>query len=342
MNRTKHRTAGELAAYLGAHVEGDANLPLRGVNSPEGAGPEDLIYVDAPKHLRRAGQSAARCALVAREAQLPGKTLLRTDNPKLAFARAAAWLLAPVRVAEGLHPTAVIAASARLAAGVAVGPYAVIEESVAIGEGTQIGAFCFLGRGSRVGEACVLHPRVTLYPGVRLGKRVVVHSGAVIGSDGFGYVFAGEGYEKFPQIGGIEIDDDVEIGANATLDRGSLGSTRIGTGTKLDNLVHVAHNVTIGEHTVIAAQTGISGSCTIGRRVVLGGQVGIADHCRLEDGCIVGAQAGVPTGKTIRSGQFVWGTPARPLETFKELHGLVARLPDLFARLKKIEAGLGR
>jgi UDP-3-O-[3-hydroxymyristoyl] glucosamine N-acyltransferase len=171
---------------------------------------------------------------------------------------------------------------------------------------------------------------------------VEVHSGAVIGSDGFGYVFghaSGEDrYWKFPQVGRIEIADDVEIGANTTIDRGSLETTQIAAGVKIDNLVQVAHNVRIGEHTVIAAQTGISGSSTIGKRAIIGGQVGIADHCKLEDGAIAGAQAGIPTGKTIRSGQIVWGTPARPLEKFKEQYAWFARLPELAERVRKLES----
>jgi UDP-3-O-[3-hydroxymyristoyl] glucosamine N-acyltransferase len=170
-----------------------------------------------------------------------------------------------------------------------------------------------------------------------VGNRVEIHAGAVLGADGFGFAFDGEIYWKFPQAGLVEIADDVEIGANTTIDRGSLDDTRIAEGVKLDNLVHVGHNVQIGAHTVIAAQTGISGSSKLGHHVVVGGQVGIADHCTLEDGSIAGAQAGIPTGKIIRKGQTVWGTPARPLEQFKEAYFWFARLPELAERLKKIE-----
>jgi UDP-3-O-[3-hydroxymyristoyl] glucosamine N-acyltransferase len=172
---------------------------------------------------------------------------------------------------------------------------------------------------------------------MRIGNRVEIHAGAVVGADGFGYAY-GEGRQwKFPQAGIVEIGDDVEIGANTTIDRGSLDDTRIAEGVKIDNLVHVGHNVQIGAHTVIAAQTGISGSSVIGHHVIVGGQVGIADHCRLEDNSIAGAQAGIPTGKTIRSGQVVWGTPARPLDRFKEQYAWFARLPELGARIKKLE-----
>ena len=336
------RTAKEVAEFLGVTLEGDGSIQLSGVAAPESARVDDLIYVETPRHLDRAATSQARCAVIAPGLALNGKTLLRGANPKLVFARAAAWLLPPAPIATGVHPTAVISATARLARGVAVGPYAVIEEDVETGEGTEIGAFCFLGRGSRLGEHCRLYPRVTLYPGARLGNRVIAHSGAVIGSDGFGYVAEGEKRWKFPQVGEIEIGDDVEIGANTTMDRGSLERTEVSAGVKLDNLVHIAHNVHIGEHTVIAAQTGISGSSIVGRGVVIGGQVGIADHCRLEDGAIAGAQAGIPTGKTIRSGQIVWGTPARPLKRFKEQFAWFGRLPEMAERIRKLEKTIGQ
>ena len=337
---TTHKTARDLSQFLAAQLDGDPSLPISGLASPESAGHADLIYVDSSRHLDRAAASAARCVLLPPDLSLPGKTLLRSPQPKLAFAKAAAWLLPAAPIATGIHPTVVISPTARLASGVAVGPYAVIEDDVSIAEGTQIAAFCFLGRGSRLGAHCRLYPRVTLYAGVRLGNRVLVHSGAVIGSDGFGYV-TGEGkHLKFPQLGSVEIADDVEIGANSTLDRGSLSTTRLDSGVKLDNLVHVAHNVRIGANTLIAAQTGISGSSVIGNNVVIGGQVGIADHCTLEDACVAGAQAGIPTGKTIRSGQVVWGTPARPLDKFKEAYAWFARLPELAARLRAIEQKL--
>ena len=201
----------------------------------------------------------------------------------------------------------------------------------------MIGPFCFVGRGSRVGEDCRLHPRVTLYAGSRLGNRVELHAGVVIGGDGFGYVFGEGRHWKFPQVGGIEIGDDVEIGCNTTIDRGSLDTTRIGEGVKIDNLVQVAHNVQIGEHTVIASQTGISGSSTLGKNVAVSGQVGIGDHCTIEDGAMLGGQCGILNGKTIRGGQIVWGTPARPLDKFKEQYAHFARLPKLEARVRKLE-----
>jgi UDP-3-O-[3-hydroxymyristoyl] glucosamine N-acyltransferase len=331
------RTIKELAEFLGCTLEGDGAAHLSGVASPATAGPEDLIYVESPRHLDRAVASAAKCVVIAPGFALPAKSLLRAANPKLAFARAAGWLLPPSPVAKGIHATALIAASANLGPGVAVGPYAVIEEDVRIGADAEIGAYCFIGRGAALGEGCRLYPRVTLYAGARLANRVILHSGVVIGSDGFGYVTEGGKRWKFPQVGEVDIRDDVEIGANATIDRGSLDRTDIGVGTKLDNLVHIAHTVRIGANTVIAAQTGISGSVVVGKNVVIGGQVGIADHCEIEDGAVIGAQAGVPTGKTVRSGQIVWGTPARALDKFKKQFAWFSRLPELAERVKALE-----
>jgi UDP-3-O-[3-hydroxymyristoyl] glucosamine N-acyltransferase len=330
-------TALELGKAIDARVEGHAALEIGGVAAPEHAGAKDLIYVEAEKHAERAAASAAHCVIAADGIALPGKTVLRSANPKVAFAKAAMLLLERAPIATGIHATAILPPLARIGANVGIGPYAVIGEDVHVGDGTQIGAHCVIGAGSWIGENCRIHPRVTLYAGVRVGHCAEIHAGAVLGADGFGYAFDGERYWKFPQAGLVEIADGVEIGANTTIDRGSLDDTRLGEGVKLDNLVHVGHNVQIGAHTVIAAQTGISGSSKIGHHVVVGGQVGIADHCTLEEGSIAGAQAGIPTGKIIRKGQTVWGTPARPLEQFKEAYFWFARLPELAERVKKLE-----
>jgi len=332
------RIARELAEYLKAEAKGDLSRPVSGLASPEDASAEDLIYVDAVKHLARAQASAAGCVLLREGMKLEGKTSLVVANPKLAFAKAAAWLLEPKPIARGVHPTAVVDTSAKLGADARVGPYAVIEAEAVIGAHAEIGAFCFIGKGATVGESCRLHPRVTLYPGARIGSRVTLHSGAVIGGDGFGYVYGEGRHWKFPQLGSVEIGDDVEIGNNTTVARGSLGVTRIARGVKLDNLVHVAHNVRIGEHTVIAAQTGISGSCDVGHHVLIGGQAGLGDHCQIEDEAVVGGQTGVLNGKTIRTKEIVWGTPARPLAQFKKQYALSARLPELVERVRKLEA----
>lgn len=336
------RTAKELAEAIGAKLEGNAAAEIRGVAAPERAGPHDLVYVEAAKHADRAAASAASCVVADEGTALAGKTILRHKQPKLAFAKAAALLLERAPIASGVHQTAIVAPLTRLSPGVSVGPYAVIGEDVHVGSGTQIGAHTVIGAGCWIGENCRIHPRVTLYAGVRIGHRAEIHSGAVIGADGFGYAHGEGRYWKFPQTGIVEIGDDVEIGANTAIDRGSLDDTRVAEGVKLDNLVHVGHNVQIGAHTVIAAQTGISGSSVLGHHVVVGGQVGIAEHCTLEDGAIAGAQAGIPTGKTIRAGQTVWGTPAREIGKFKEVYVWYARLPELAERIKKLEGKAAR
>jgi UDP-3-O-[3-hydroxymyristoyl] glucosamine N-acyltransferase len=336
------KTAKELAQAIGVTVEGDGELELLGVASPERAGARDLIYVDAAKHVGRAASSAALCVIAGTGVELAGKTVLRSASPKLAFAKAAAMLSDKPPIAIGIHATALVAPLAQVAAEAAIGPYAVIGEAAHIGEGTEIGAHVVVGAGCWIGKNCRIHPRVTLYGGVRLGDRVEIHSGAVIGADGFGYAFGEGRYWKFPQTGIVEIGDDVEIGANTTIDRGSLEDTRIGSGVKLDNLVHIGHNCQIGDHTVIAAQVGLSGSCVFGKNVVVGGQAGFGERCELEDGAVIGGQAGVLGGKTIRSGETVWGTPARSLDKFKEQYVWQARLPELAGRIKKLEGKTGK
>jgi UDP-3-O-[3-hydroxymyristoyl] glucosamine N-acyltransferase len=332
-----NRTAGDLARFLGCALKGEENLRLKGLASPEAAEPDDLVYLDSIRHQERVADSAASCVITSPDLLVSGKTLILAARPKMAFARAAAWLIPPSPLAQGVHPTAVIGESARLSRSAVVGPFAVIEQEVEVGEGAQIGAFCFVGRGALLGDGCRLYPRVTLYPGVKIGRNVTIHSGAVLGCDGFGYVTEPGKHWKFPQVGTLEVADDVEIGANTTIARGSLGVTRLGAQAKLDNLVHLAHNVQVGERTLIAAQTGVAGSSVVEDDVVIGGQVGIADHCRLEAGCVAGAQAGIPSGKVIRRGQTVWGTPARPIERFKEQYGWFARLPELAARIRELE-----
>jgi UDP-3-O-[3-hydroxymyristoyl] glucosamine N-acyltransferase len=326
-----------IARLLNGILSGDGEQDIAGIAGLESAGPDDLTFADGERALGRAAASYAGCILIPASAALPGKTSIAVKHPKLALIRAAEALLAKPRIEAGVHPTAVIAKTAQLAPDVAVGPHAVIEDGVTIMARTFVGAGVFLGRGVEIGADCVLHPRVSMYPGVRVGARVVIHSGAVIGADGFGYVFADGRHNKFPQLGCVFIEDDVEIGANATIDRGSLGDTVVGAGTKIDNLVQIAHNVRIGRHTVIAAQTGISGSAAIGDYVVMGGQVGVGDGVKIETQSVVGAQAGIPSGKIIRRGSAVWGTPARPMAEFKKTHAAIKSLPHLARKLKELQ-----
>lgn len=330
----------EIAQRLGGRVEGDAAREIRGVAGLESAGPDDLTFAEVSRVLERAGGSRAGCILVPAGATLVGRTTIAVASPKLAFIRATEVLRPAPRFEPGIHPTAVIHPSAKIAGDASVGPHTVVEQGVRVGAATRLGAGVYLGEGVEVGAGCVLHSRVTVYPGAHIGNRVVLHAGAVIGSDGFGYVFAEGRQHKFPQIGQVVIEDDVEIGSNSTVDRGSLGTTVIGEGTKIDNLVQIAHNVRIGRHCVIAAQTGISGSAQIGDYVVLAGQVGVADRVRIEDRAVVGAQAGIPTGKTVRKGSTMWGTPARPLAQFKKIYAHLSHLPKLAQTVKEISRRL--
>ena len=328
----------ELAKLLRGTLNGEENREVRDVAALQTAGPDDLAYAESGKSLELAAASQAGCILMPEGCILTGRATIGVANPKLAFVRAAQVLCPPRKLSPGIHPTAVIAPDARLAEGVVICPYVVIESDVDVGPGTYLGAGVCLGEGAKIGSQCVLHPRVSVYPGARIGNRVILHSGVVIGSDGFGYVFAEGHYEKFPQRGGVIIEDDVEIGSNSTVDRGSLGVTVIGQGTKIDNLVQIAHNVKVGRHCVIAAQTGISGSAEIGDYAVMGGQVGVADHIRIEEGAMIGGQAGI--FRTIRKGTKVWGTPARPLDEFKKTYAELAKLPSLARKVKEISRQL--
>jgi UDP-3-O-[3-hydroxymyristoyl] glucosamine N-acyltransferase len=326
------RTLKEVAEFLQARLIGNGSAEVTGVASIHSASANDVVFIeDANKNLREALQSRAAGVIVGPAAadSVSSKPLLICEQPRLAFARAARFLTPAQRHKAGVHKTAVVRASARLGKGVTVEANAVINEGVVIGDGSCIGAGCWIGSNTTLGANCDLAPHVTIYPGARLGNRVVVQAGAVLGSDGFGYVrdpVTGR-YEKFPQMGRLEIEDDVEIGANSTVDRGALEVTRIGRGTKIDNLVHVGHNVQIGEDVVIAAQTGLSGSAVLEDGVIVGGQVGIADHVRIEAGAILGAQSGIPTKKVIRGkGVVFWGTPARPIKEYLKELAELARL----------------
>ncbi len=325
------RALREVADFLAIPIVGEGDAMVTGVASLQSAKAGDLVFVEDAKHLDEALASTATAVIAGEFArEHPNrKPLLIAPQPRLAFARAAAWLAPASSEAEGRHASAVIDSSAKLGKNVTIEELAVIRGKVEIGENAQIGAGCVIGPNAKIGSDCRLYPNVTIYPGTTLGDRVIVHAGAVLGSDGFGYVrdpHTGR-YEKFPQIGRLVIEDDVEIGANSTVDRGALDETRIRRGTKIDNLVHVGHNVDIGEDVVIAAQAGLSGSAQIENNVIIGGQVGIADHVRIKAGAILGAQSGIPSNKVIRGkGVIFWGTPARPIKEYLKELAVLARL----------------
>ncbi|MFZ0759899.1 MAG: UDP-3-O-(3-hydroxymyristoyl)glucosamine N-acyltransferase [Candidatus Sulfotelmatobacter sp.] len=326
------RSLQQIAEAVGARVQGDGSVQVEGVASVASATQPDLVFVEEEKYLSQALQSAAG-AVIAGEfaAGSSGKPLLISRHPKLTFARAAHFLHDGNRGGRnlGAHGSAVVHASARLAASVVVEERAVIAEDAEIGEKTWIGAGCVIGRGVKIGCECEIHPNVTIYACTTLGDRVIVHAGAVLGSDGFGYVRDPKSgrYEKFPQVGRLVIENEVEIGANTTIDRGALDETRIGRGTKIDNLVHIGHNCRLGQNVVIAAQTGLSGSIVIENDVVLGGQVGIGEHARIEEGVMLGGQGGVLPNKVLRGkGVAFWGTPAQPVRQYLKQLAALARL----------------
>jgi UDP-3-O-[3-hydroxymyristoyl] glucosamine N-acyltransferase len=315
----------DLAENLGCRLLGDGSVTVSSVSSLQSATGESLVFVEDTKHLDAALKSSAAAVIAGQFASASDaarKPILISTQPRLTFARAA-LLLRDSDNNRATHPEAIVSASARIGTNVAIGPRAILGEHVSIGDETTIGAGSVVGDHATIGTHCRIDANVTIYPCATLGDRVVVQAGAVLGSEGFGYVrdsTTGR-YEQFPQIGRLVIEDDVEIGANSTIDRGALDETRIRRGTKIDNLVHVGHNVQIGEDVVIAAQTGLSGSAIVEANVIIGGQVGIADHVRIEAGAILGAQSGIPTKKVIRGkGVVFWGTPARPIrEYLKEL-----------------------
>lgn len=325
-------TASDVAALVRGRLHGPGAVAVSGIATAATATAESVVFVDDAKRLDEALRSPAGVILAGPFADgqsSPAGAVITCDNPRLAFARVARALAPAAPPPGGIHPSAVVHPSVVLGPGTSVGAHVVIDEGAAIGEGTAIGPGTHVGRGVRIGTGCVIRANVVIYPGTELGARVVVHAGTVLGSDGFGYVRdeATGAYEQFPQVGRLVVEDDVELGALCTVDRGALGLTRIGAGTKLDNQVHVAHNVTIGRNVVIAAQTGIAGSSAIEDNVVVAGQVGIADHVRIETGAILGAQCGVPTGKVIRGpGVLFWGTPARPIRQYLKELAALARL----------------
>ena len=330
------RSLQQIADATGARLIGDGSVEVSGVASIRSASANDVVFVEDAKHLPAALECPAGAVIAGEFAASAAcdRLLLISAHPKLAFARAARMLreesLPETNVRQGrVHATAIVHPSVVLRPGVLVCERVVIGERAQIGENSRIGAGCAVGAGVIVGYDCEIYANVTIYPGTALGNHVIVHAGAVLGSDGFGYVRDGRTgrYEKFPQVGQLVIEDDVEIGANTTIDRGALDETRIRRGTKIDNLVHIGHNCQIGEDVVIAAQTGLSGSIVIENGAVLGGQVGIGEHATIGEGVMLGGQGGVLPHKILRGkGMAFWGTPAQPLRQYLKQLAALARL----------------
>ncbi len=331
----------ELAEWLGATFEGEGELELTGVAPLETAGPSEVSFVGSRKAAAQAEASGAGCLIVPMELPRTGsRTVIRAAEPRTAFARAVSRFHPTEELTPGIHPTAVIGAHVELAALVTIGPHAVVGDGSKIGVSTVIGAGCHIGKRVSIGERCVIHANVTVYDNVDIGRGSILHSGCVIGADGFGYVMDQGRWNKFPQVGRVEIGEFVEIGANSCVDRAALGVTSIGEGTKLDNMVHVAHNCRIGRHVVVAAQTGFSGGVEVGDYAVVGGQVGVGDKAHIESRAVIGSGSGILTSKIVHSGETVWGTPARPLRQHLEQLANLSRLPQMRKEVRELKQRL--
>ncbi len=340
-----NKTVSEIALMVDGQAQGDLNFKVEQLATLHDAGPRDISFLGNPKYAQTAAVSRAGCILLpASQQKLACRAASRifVDDPQYAFSLLLTYLeglrLKPLSI---LDSKAVIHAEANLAAGVAVGPFAVIERGARIGEGSHIGAQSYIGEGAIIGRQCKIYPRVVIREDCVIGDRVIIHAGAVIGADGFGFSTDKKtgSHRKIPQLGNVVIEDDVEIGANTTIDRAAMGSTRVGAGTKIDNLVQVAHGVKIGRNCIIVSQVGIAGSSELGDQVVLGGQAGLVGHIKLGDGVQVGAQSGIMSD--VPGGTTVFGYPARAHREAFKLQALYGRLPEIYAALKKIQKQLG-
>lgn len=331
-------TAGELARRLGGEIAGDPEVKITGLRPADQAGEGDLTFAENVKYLAAVAASKASAVLVHPDAELDGKTLIRVKNVRVALADCLALFAPERRYEPGVHPTAVVAPSAKVDPTAHVGPHCIVEDDAEIGADTTLLGQVFVGAGSRLGAGCRIFANVTLYHGTILGDRVRIHAGTVVGSDGYGYVFDGAGHKKIPQVGHVVIEDDVEIGSNVSIDRGAIGPTIIGQGTKIDNLVQIAHNVSTGRHCLLISQTGIAGSSRLGNFVTLAGQVGIAGHLKIGDQVVLAAKSGVM--HDIPAGEKWMGAPAQPDKQTKRQLLAVQQLPELIRRVRQLEKQL--
>ena len=333
----------EIAEHLSGSLEGNGDIEITAVAGLKEAGDGDLSFLANSKYASQVSETGAAAVIVPNDWDRAVKcALIRVENSDHSFAQAADLFYESVPPAvPGVHPTAFVAESARIGEGASIGPQCTVEDGAVIGANTVIQSNCSIGYKTVIGENCLLYPLVSTREFTEIGSRVIIHNGSVIGSDGFGYAVQKDGSRtKIPQIGKVVIEDDVEIGANVAIDRARFGKTRIGKGTKIDNLVQIAHNVVIGEHSVMCGQSGVSGSTTIGSRVILAGQSGLAGHLEVGDGAIIGAQAGVM--KDVDSKDFVIGSPAMPHLQFKKMVANTILLPKLKEKLKLLEDELAR
>src|SRR5436853_2070093 len=332
-------TLAELAERLGCELRGDGTIEIRAIRGLEEAGPGDLTFLANPRYAAQLAATRASAAIVARGSADLAIATLRAADPYLCFARALAIFHHPLQPPTGIHPTAVVAASAAIAEPVSIGPYAVIGDDVVIGPGAVIHPHVTIYAGVRIGRDFVAHAGVVVREHARIGDRVLLHPGVVLGADGFGFAPGPQGAVKIPQAGIVVVEDDVEIGANTTIDRATLEATIIRRGAKLDNLVMVAHNCEVGAHSFLAAQVGLAGSTKIGRGVQMGGQAGIAGHLEIGDGVQVAAQSGVPN--SVPAGRIVGGYPAVEVGVWRRTSAALLRLPELLKRVRRLERRLG-
>jgi len=333
-------TAASVAEQLQGEVLGDGQTQLKGFAPADRAQAGDLTFAENEEFFARAEQTAASAIIVGSNfTSSTGKVLIRVSNARVAFAKALALFFPEPPQPAGIHPTAVVAYSAQVDPSAHIGPHCVVGERAQIGGNTILHAGNYVGDDCKVGSACVLFPNAVLYARTELGQRVRVHAGAVVGSDGYGYVLDGGSHRKVPQIGNVILGDDVEIGANVTIDRGALGPTVIGKGTKIDNLVQIAHNVRIGEHCLVIAQAGVAGSSKLGNYVIVAGQAGIAGHLQIGSKVTIAAQSGVM--HNIPDGQTVLGSPAQPDKQTKRQLLALQKLPELLRRVSQLEKKLG-
>jgi UDP-3-O-[3-hydroxymyristoyl] glucosamine N-acyltransferase len=330
----------ELAEWVQGTVFGDGEVEVRGVASIEDAGEGEITFVANPKYLSRLGQTQASAVIVSPEVTSGEKPLLCVKNPYLAFAKILTLFSQKPYLPKGVDPNAWVSPTAQLGADLTVYPFVYIGDRCRIGDRVTLHPGVCVGEGSSIGDDSILHPNVSVYPGMVIGKRVILHGGVVVGSDGFGYVKEGKKNLKIPQVGKVEIEDDVEIGSNTSIDRGALGNTIIRRGVKIDNLVQIAHNVLIGEDSIIVAQVGISGSTKIGSNVTLAGQVGLAGHLQIGDNVLVGAQSGV--GQDLSPGQAFSGSPAIPHREWLRMVTATPKVPEMRRKLIDIEKRLIR
>jgi len=324
----------ELAPLLSGEILGDPEIEITGVSGINEAKDGDITFVSAKKYIKDISKCRASCVIVKDPLSGTGITQLKVSNPYLAFAKLLEHFYIKPGKPAGTSKDAIVSDKAEVGKNVSIFPFTYIADGASIGNGTTVYPYVFIGEKTTIGEDCVLHPHVTVRENVKIGKRVIIHAGTVIGSDGFGYVIEEGKHYKIPQVGGVIIEDDVEIGSNVSIDRATTGNTVIGKGTKIDNLVQIAHNVKIGNNSILAGQVGIAGSSEIGDYVILAGQVGIADHTKIESGTIIGAQSGIRGN--VSTGAYS-GTPAIPHKEWLKAQAIFTKLPELHKRLRELE-----